>query len=57
MNYPICKNKGSCIFRDEKKRCLTLRDTKFEDRECHFRKESIGGKNMYDKRYGNDTKP
>lgn len=46
-----CLYKGKCIMRDDYTyTCTALRDTYFEDGECHFRKETEDGPNVYDQK-------
>lgn len=37
-----------CCFRNTFGCCNILRDTRFNDGECHFRKKTPDGENLYD---------
>ncbi len=45
---PVCNYNKECCFRTVFGDCPILNDTKFKDNECHFRKASLYGKNLYD---------
>lgn len=49
MGLPCIEPEKKCCFRTVFNNCGILSDTNFYDNMCHFRKEFIGGQNMYDK--------